>query len=187
MAFLISVPLKRSKTGYSKPIDPALLHPGFTKETKQKKEFIYIYIYYNKKGFAIGNGLTNPEIQYHSYTDYALDMGLLKKADYDSINKLIPPCKQVIEACGTEVEKTCVSSLYACNQIFNQIMTIAYDINYYDIRKKCVGDLCYDFSVMEDFLNNKLQCDNLIMGNKEGNTCVGLTWTSCKSTVDAWG
>ena len=55
---------------------------------------------YNKQGFAIGNGLTNPEIQYHSYTDYALDMGLLKKADYDSINKLIPPCKQVIEACG---------------------------------------------------------------------------------------
>ncbi|KAF3658039.1 Serine carboxypeptidase 3 [Capsicum annuum] len=28
----------------------------------------------NLKGFAIGNGLTNPEIQYKAYTDYALDM-----------------------------------------------------------------------------------------------------------------
>ncbi|KAG4954749.1 hypothetical protein JHK87_040343 [Glycine soja] len=38
-------------------------------------------------------------IQYRSYTDYTLDRGLIKKADYDSINKLIPPCKQAIEAC----------------------------------------------------------------------------------------
>ncbi|KAG5010307.1 hypothetical protein JHK82_018947 [Glycine max] len=84
------------------------------------------------------------------------DRGLVKKANYDSINKLIPPCKQAIEAYGTEVEETCVSSLYACNKIFNWIMTIAYDVNYYDIRKKCVGDLCYNFFVMEDFLNKKL-------------------------------
>ena len=55
---------------------------------------------YNKQGFAIGNGLTNPEIQYQAYTDYALDRGLIKKAEYNSINKLIPPCKQAIEACG---------------------------------------------------------------------------------------
>ena len=30
----------------------------------------------NLKGFSIGNGLTNPEIQYKAYTDYALEMGL---------------------------------------------------------------------------------------------------------------
>lgn len=55
---------------------------------------------YNKQGFAIGNGLTNPEIQYKAYTDFALDRGLIKKADYDSINKLLPPCEQAIKTCG---------------------------------------------------------------------------------------
>jgi serine carboxypeptidase-like clade 4 len=55
---------------------------------------------YNKQGFAIGNGLTNPEIQYSAYTDYALDNGLINKNEYDDLNKLIPPCQKAIEDCG---------------------------------------------------------------------------------------
>lgn len=53
-----------------------------------------------EQGFAIGNGLTNPEIQYKAYTDYALDMKLIKQADYNRINKLIPACELAIKACG---------------------------------------------------------------------------------------
>lgn len=52
------------------------------------------------QGFAIGNGLTNPEIQYKAYTDYALDMKLIKKTDYDRINKMTPACEQAIKTCG---------------------------------------------------------------------------------------
>ncbi|KAG4968524.1 hypothetical protein JHK87_034175 [Glycine soja] len=155
-----------SYAGHYIPALASRVHQG-----NKAKEGIHI----NLKGFAIGNGLTNPEIQYQAYTDYALDRGLIKKADYDSINKLIPPCKQAIEACGTEGGETCVSSLYVCNKIFNRIMTIADDVNYYDIRKKCVGDLCYDFSVMEDFLNKKTVRDALGVGD--------LDFVSCSSTV----
>ncbi|KAE9593175.1 putative carboxypeptidase C [Lupinus albus] len=54
----------------------------------------------NLKGFAIGNGLTNPGVQYPAYTDYALDKGLITKGDQDSINKLIPDCKRATQSCG---------------------------------------------------------------------------------------
>lgn len=57
-------------------------------------------LFFNQ-GFAIGNGLTDPAIQYKAYTDYALDMGLIKKSDYNSIGKVIPTCEQAIKLCGT--------------------------------------------------------------------------------------
>ncbi|MED6108211.1 Serine carboxypeptidase-like 48 [Stylosanthes scabra] len=129
----------------------------------------------NLKGFAIGNGLTNPEIQYQAYTDYALDRGLIKKSDYDRISKLIPSCKDGIRSCGTDGGDACVSSLYECNAIFNRIMSIAGNINYYDIRKKCEGDLCYDFSNVETLLNEKTVRDALGVGD--------LDFVSCSSTV----
>lgn len=52
------------------------------------------------QGFAIGNGLTNPEIQYKAYTDYALEMGLIGKSDFNKINKLVPACEKAIKICG---------------------------------------------------------------------------------------
>ncbi|KAL9322735.1 hypothetical protein ACSQ67_010788 [Phaseolus vulgaris] len=155
-----------SYAGHYIPALASRVHQG-----NKAKEGIHI----NLKGFAIGNGLTNPEIQYQAYTDYALDRGLIEKADYNSINKLLPSCKQAIEACGTEGGETCETSLYVCNRIFNRIMNIAGDVNYYDIRKKCVGDLCYDFSEMEEFLNKKTVRDALGVGE--------LDFVSCSSTV----
>ena len=52
------------------------------------------------QGFAIGNGLTNPQIQYKAYTDYALEMGMIEKTDYDRINKVLPVCEMAIKLCG---------------------------------------------------------------------------------------
>lgn len=97
------------------------LQPEFTKEIKKSRESISIlrYLHYifswiehvfssilfikNRmfyQGIAIGNGLTNPEIQYKAYTDYALEMGLIGKSDFDSINKLVPGCEKAIKTCG---------------------------------------------------------------------------------------
>lgn len=44
--------------------------------------------------------MTNPEIQFKSYTDYALDMKLINQTDYHNINKLYPKCQQQINSCG---------------------------------------------------------------------------------------
>ncbi|KAL6967161.1 Protein cbp3, mitochondrial [Sarracenia purpurea var. burkii] len=56
-------------------------------------------IFVNLKGFAIGNGLTNPEIQYKAYLDFALDMKLIKQSDYVDISKSVPLCEQDINLC----------------------------------------------------------------------------------------
>lgn len=60
----------------------------------------------NKQGFAIGNGLTDPAIQYKAYSDYALKMGIIKESDYKRINKVYPACELAIKLCGNVLNQT---------------------------------------------------------------------------------
>ena len=53
------------------------------------------------QGFAIGNGLTNPAIQYQEYSQFAFDNKMITKDDQADINKLIPDCEVAIKTCGT--------------------------------------------------------------------------------------
>lgn len=53
------------------------------------------------QGFAIGNGLTDPAIQYGAYADFALDMGIVTQSEHDRINKVLPLCEVAIKLCGT--------------------------------------------------------------------------------------
>ncbi|EEF32785.1 serine carboxypeptidase-like [Ricinus communis] len=155
-----------SYAGHYIPAFAARVHSG-----NKAKEGIHI----NLKGFAIGNGLTDPAIQYKAYTDYALDMGLITKTDYARIGKVIPVCEMAIKLCGTDGTLSCMASYFVCNTIFSSIMARAGDINHYDIRKKCVGSLCYDFSNMEKFLNQKSVRDALGVGD--------IDFVSCSPTV----
>ncbi|OVA06947.1 Peptidase S10 [Macleaya cordata] len=155
-----------SYAGHYIPAFAARVHQG-----NKAKEGIHI----NLKGFAIGNGLTDPAIQYKAYTDYALDNGLIKESDYKSINRMLPACELAIKLCGTGGEVACMASYVVCTSIFNKIMGHAGDRNYYDIRKKCEGSLCYDFSNMEKFLNQKSVRDALGVGDIE--------FVSCSPTV----
>nr|GME08168.1 serine carboxypeptidase-like [Ipomoea batatas] len=119
----------------------------------KKKEGIYI----NLKGLAIGNGLTNPEIQYPAYPDYALDNNLISKSYHDELIQLIPDCQKAIRKCNSNGGS-------ACGDV------------YYDIRKKCLGgSLCYDLSNAETFLNTQSVKDALGVGD--------IDWVSCSSTV----
>lgn len=125
----------------------------------------------NLKGFAIGNGLTHPAIQYNAYADYALDNHIIKAADHKRISKMIPACEQAIKQCGTDGKDSCLTAYFACTNIFNKIMDLAGDTNYYDIRKKCETDLCYDFSNMETFLNQKSVRQSLGVGDIDFVSC----------------
>ncbi|CAH9072308.1 unnamed protein product [Cuscuta epithymum] len=140
-------------------------------EGNKMKEGIHI----NLKGFAIGNGLTDPSIQYSAYTDYALEQKLINKSDYYRINKDIPACQAGIKTCGTEGGDACQDAFYTCTKIFNEIRTIIGDKNFYDIRKTCDGPLCYDFSNMETYLNTKGVRKALGVGN--------IDFVSCNSDV----
>lgn len=54
-------------------------------------------------------------------------------------------------------------------------MVHCFFLQYYDIRKKCIGSLCYDFSNLEKFLNQKTVRDALGVGDIE--------FVSCSPTV----
>ncbi|CAL0334015.1 unnamed protein product [Lupinus luteus] len=129
----------------------------------------------NLKGFAIGNGLTNPGVQYLVYTDYAVDKGLITKEDQDNINLLIPDCERTTKSCQTNGGDSCLEAYEACTSIFDNILSVAGNINYYDVRKQCEGNLCYDFSNAVTFLNDRTVKAALGVKN--------LSFVSCSSTV----
>ncbi|MCL7021460.1 hypothetical protein MKW94_011535, partial [Papaver nudicaule] len=79
-----------SYAGHYIPAFASRVHKG-----NKNKEGIHI----NLKGFAIGNGLTNPAVQYKAYTDYALQNKLIEKSDYEDINQLLPQCERTIQLC----------------------------------------------------------------------------------------
>ncbi|KAF9674915.1 hypothetical protein SADUNF_Sadunf10G0177000 [Salix dunnii] len=188
-----------SYAGHYIPAFASRVHKG-----NKAKEGIHV----NLKGFAIGNGLTDPAIQYKAYTDYALDMGIIKQAEHDRINKIVPVCELAIKLCGTDGTVSCMASYLVCNTIFSSILSVAGNINvrphkpscwsvhvhhfffkfqynpkgidifslqYYDVRKKCEGSLCYDFSNMEKFLGQNSVKEALGVGN--------IDFVSCSTTV----
>ncbi|XP_024969566.1 serine carboxypeptidase-like [Cynara cardunculus var. scolymus] len=151
-----------SYAGHYIPAVAARVHQG-----NKDKEGIHI----NLKGFAIGNGLTDPAIQYKAYTDYALDMGIISESQYKRINLIVPVCEAAIKLCGTDGTVSCTAAYLVCNIIFIAITNIAGNINYYDIRKECVGSLCYDFSDMETLLNERSVRQALGVGDIEFVSC----------------
>ncbi|KAK6926718.1 Peptidase S10, serine carboxypeptidase [Dillenia turbinata] len=106
------------------------------------------------QGFAIGNGLTQPAIQYKAYPDYALQMKLIKQSDHDELKELVPQCEEAAQECGNYLNLS---------------------PKYYDVRKQCEGRLCYDFSGAETFLNKDSVREALGVGDIE--------YVSCSSEV----
>ncbi|KAL8501332.1 hypothetical protein ACS0TY_020757 [Phlomoides rotata] len=155
-----------SYAGHYIPAFASRVHQG-----NKNKEGLHI----NLKGFAIGNGLTNPELQYKAYTDYALDMKLIQQSDYNKMNKIVSDCEQAIKLCGADGGSSCLAAYMVCNNIFNRIVQLSGGKNYYDVRKQCEGDLCYDFSNMEDFLKLKSVKNALGVGD--------IDFVSCSSAV----
>ncbi|KAK1421632.1 hypothetical protein QVD17_24118 [Tagetes erecta] len=106
-------------------------------------------IHINLKGFAIGNGLTEPGIQFKAYPDFALRNNLINEKDYNRImNQFVPKCEQAAKKCGTHGQKTCLDARDKCLQVHREIASIS-DFCVYDIRRK----ECYDMSAIEEFLN----------------------------------
>ncbi|CAA7059971.1 unnamed protein product [Microthlaspi erraticum] len=128
-------------------------------------------VHVNLKGFAIGNGLTDPAIQYPAYPDYALTMGLITKEEHNRLEKIVPLCELSIKLCGTDGTVSCLASYLVCNTLFTGVINHARGVNYYDIRKKCEGSMCYDFSNMEKFLNLKSVRKSLGVGDIEFVSC----------------
>ncbi|XP_038696573.1 serine carboxypeptidase-like [Tripterygium wilfordii] len=114
-------------------------------------------IYIKLKGLAIGNGFTNPEIQFRAQLDYAVEKELItaNSSNYTHIDAIVSKCESSIKDCVNNGGKDdCRTALSHCNSIIPEISRIADNRNYYDIRKTCIGSgQCYEFSKLERFMN----------------------------------
>jgi serine carboxypeptidase-like clade 4 len=123
------------------------------------------------KGFAIGNGLVNPLIQYGDYHKFAFDNKLITKDQFDDIDtNLVPQCTEAIKS-GSWL------AMYTCNSIVSSIQSEGGNFNVYDIRIPCGNSpLCYDFSPI----------DNL-MAKTEVRNSLGVSandhWSECDTKV----
>mmetsp|Transcript_20642 Transcript_20642/g.30339 ORF Transcript_20642/g.30339 Transcript_20642/m.30339 type:complete len:557 (+) Transcript_20642:44-1714(+) len=142
----------------------------------------------NLKGVALGNGLTNPEIQYQSYAEMAYknphNIKAVPGLVYEGMRAATSTCASMIHECAHSDELKpaqavdCMSATDYCNMA----LVMPYQIsgrNVYDIRLKCEKKpLCYDFSNIETFMNLKSTREALHVSHKSTSH-----WKSCNMMV----
>jgi len=111
----------------------------------------------NLKGTSVGNGLTDPEIQFKYYPDMAISTNHHKaavgKLEYALMKAATIPCVAAIHRCQTGNVTACILSIDICNLSQMEPYTLT-GMNPYDMREKCkVPPLCYDFSNVATYLS----------------------------------
>jgi len=128
------------------------------------------------KGIAIGNGLTNPEIQYGAYAEMCHTGGkdegghappVCNSATHALMQAATPVCQAAIAVCNlvphlsesVSMEDAPVPPCLAALESCNAGLLIPYQAsgqNVYDMRIPCEhGKLCYDFDHVTTYLNRK--------------------------------
>jgi cathepsin A (carboxypeptidase C) len=137
----------------------------------------------NLRGVGIGNGLTDPQVQYSYYAEMAYNYSITKVghpivsiSDYQSMTAAIPQCIKYISQCNKGSGSACQIAQEYCN---NAEMGPYEEtgMNPYDIRIKCaVPPLCYDFSNVATYLNS---------ASVQQQLGVSGTWQSCNMKVNS--
>jgi cathepsin A (carboxypeptidase C) len=143
-----------------------------------KKEGLFI----NLAGVGVGNGLTDPVIQYQYYPEMAMNnsygIKTVSDATYKSMVDHLPKCLKLAEACQLNND-ACVAADDYCNAVETSPY-YSTGLNPYDIRKPCGdSDLCYDFTNIETFLNLNSTRAALHVSDKV------QKWESCNNGVNA--
>ena len=135
----------------------------------------------NLAGIGIGNGLTDPTVQYQYYPQMAMNntygIKTVSEEAYDKMVERLPLCIKLSEACQRDVSK-CVGADDYCN-VEETTPYYKTGLNPYDIRKPCDGDLCYNFDNVDTFLNLNSTFAALHVSDKV------KTWESCNNVVNA--
>jgi cathepsin A (carboxypeptidase C) len=139
----------------------------------------------NLKGLAVGNGLTNPLVQYKYYPELAYNYSMayqghptVELETWKAMEEAVPSCVDSIARCEREGGDSCATSQALCNGAEMQPYQET-GLNPYDIREKCkVPPLCYDFTDVKTFLGQPHVLDAL-------GVRPGIEWQSCNFTVNA--
>lgn len=138
---------------------PSIAHKVWTKNNSGDESWNKI----NLGGVAIGNGLTDPAIQYQYYAEMAYNnshgIKVVSEEVYEGMKKGLESCVKLIEECNrgdSFLNKfACQSAFVACNVAETSPYQVT-GLNPYDIRKKCEHPpLCYDFSPITTWLNSE--------------------------------
>jgi len=117
-------------------------------QANNNKEGLYIPL----KGLAIGNGWVDPNKQYPGYPDFAYNNGLIDALEYYADKLALDYCQNLISMGAT------LEALEACNLMTETVLAemginLGYWPNPYDYTIVCADPpLCYDFSIMDQFL-----------------------------------
>ncbi|XP_038688308.1 serine carboxypeptidase-like isoform X2 [Tripterygium wilfordii] len=125
----------------------------------------------NNEGFAIGNGHTNPKIQYPTIPEYAKSHDIITGEQEEFLKSIIPRCKSSIEACergdeGTGDEDPCANAFNFCSDIIKWIRKFSPNKNFGNIRKPRDGPSDNDFSTLDEFLNARSIKETLNAGEE---------------------
>ena len=123
----------------------------------------------NFAGAAIGNGWVDPYNQILSIPKYAYNKGLIDHKQYENYLLDFKACQDMLNTPNFEFGE------YTCLVIFNNLIGDPPRYNYYDVRKPCISQFCYNFSQVTNFLNRKDVKD--ILGVPKSN------WTECNMDV----
>lgn len=138
-------------------------------------------IHINLSGVGVGNGLTDPVIQYQYYPEMAMNntygIKTVSEEAYAKMVDHVPSCVKMAEACQQNTD-ACVPADDYCN-LMETTPYYNSGLNPYDIRVPC-GDsaLCYDFTNIETFLNLNSTREALHISDKVD------TWETCNTAVD---
>jgi cathepsin A (carboxypeptidase C) len=111
----------------------------------------------NLKGVSVGNGMTNPLLQFPAYPEMAYNSssnpGAVSAEVYQQMKQAVPTCVALIALCNVVGGMSCDSALDFCGRSLILPVELA-GWNQYDIRIKCAKPpLCYDFANIGAFLN----------------------------------
>jgi len=138
--------------------------------------------YLNLTGIAIGNGFTDPAVQYKYYAPFAKEHDLVPPAELKMMDQTLKLCEPLVDGCNSKDDDIiawteCFNAYLVCNMGLIYPVELS-GVNPYDIRDQCeVQPLCYDFSPIDDFLARPEVRDEL--GIPEDHT-----WSECNTVVD---
>ncbi|KAJ1424394.1 Alpha/Beta hydrolase protein [Ochromonadaceae sp. CCMP2298] len=139
-------------------------------------------IHINLAGVGVGNGLTDPVVQYQYYPEMAMnnsyDIKTVSEDAYDKMVSHVPACVKMAQACQLDQE-ACVPADDFCN-LMETTPYYKTGLNPYDIRVPCgESDLCYDFTNIETYLNLNSTREALGVSSKVE------SWQTCNNAVNA--
>lgn len=107
----------------------------------------------------IGNGITDALIQYYYYIPMACNATesgykqLISDGECDDLETIYPRCAALIKSCyRSRSSLTCLPANLYCERMMQPFEKTG--LNYYDIRKPCLGDGCYpEMDAIDAYLN----------------------------------